>query len=182
MIRLNSYTKEKIIKVANKNPVKINIESDWSRMIEIKIWWNTYKILDVNLDSNSDEDVCEYDYNWGIRKWVYLSWIMGEDLDERENMKLAKYIKQQRERWFDIPTRKFQEEILNKLCNYLDCDFDVEQQIALRIYVTSLHWCYLLKNGCYGWLGLRGYTFNNSYPDANVNMRRCVSIYLISWE
>ena len=46
---IDDNIKEKIVKASEKISVNENIESDWSRLIEFKLWNKMYRILDINL-------------------------------------------------------------------------------------------------------------------------------------
>jgi chromatin segregation and condensation protein Rec8/ScpA/Scc1 (kleisin family) len=73
---------------------------------------------------------------------------------------LKEYIKQQKTRGFDIPSKELQEQILSELKECCEYNFDLSEQLLLWMYLTGLHGCYLLKEGDFVMFGLSAYRFS----------------------
>ena len=140
-------SKEKIIKAAKNIPVKVETESDGSRLIEFELWNKRYKILDPKLKTHSDDeyfDNREYVFIRERNEWVKLWWMMWDDVTEWKNKKLANYVKEKEKQWLHIPKIEEMQEILAELGEKADLDSEADQ-IAMLIYLTWMYWLYWLS-------------------------------------
>ena len=135
---LNDKIKNKIIEATNKIAPKIEIEPDWSRAIEIKIWWKEYKILDINMETHTDD---EYRTNyWYIRMKkdeVELWWMRGDNVDTWKNQKLKEYVKEKQREWFHISKIEEMKDFLNELWKAAWLR-KRRYKIAMLIYLTGM--------------------------------------------
>ncbi len=144
---IDDESKEKIIKAAEKIPVKVETESDGSRLIEFKLWWKRWKILDPKLNSHSDD---EYKYNpdynsiTHIDDTVKLWWMRWNDVNQWKNKKLANYVKQKEKQWLHIAKIEEMKDILAELWENAGLD-DENDQIAMLMYLTGMDWWYWLS-------------------------------------
>jgi len=143
---ISEESKQKIIKAVKKVPVKAIEQSDWSRLIEFKLWWKMYKILDVNVLEHSDEAFLEenvYIYQ-NRKKWVNIEWMLWNDVENWRNKKLKKYIKDKEKVWLYMPKPEEMVRFLKELWNlaWLDKELD---QIAMLAYLTWMSWDYWLQ-------------------------------------
>ena len=137
--------KEKIIKVAEKIPVKVEKELDGSRIIEFKLWNKKYKILDVNIDTHTDEKYMRVSrVNVIMKNEVKLWWMMWDDIDKRENKKLKSYVKAKENEWLHIPKQEEIRKLLDELWKIANLD-DENEQVAMLMYLTGMFWEYWLN-------------------------------------
>lgn len=144
---IDNEAKEKIIKVVDKIPVKVEIDSDGSRLVEFKLWNKTYKILDPRLKIHSDDEYfrdAEYIFITKRNEWVELSWMWWDDVDAWENQKLKKYVKEKQRKWLYIPKIEEMENILAELWEVAELDKESDQ-IAMLMYLTWMDWDYWLS-------------------------------------
>ena len=137
---ISEDTKENIIKAVDNIPVKVEVDSDGSRLIEFKLWDETYKILDPKLCNHTDFEYCN---DWEDKNRVKLWWMRWDNVDERKNEKLKEYVREKQREWLYIPGLA---DVLNLLCDLWSmANLDNrEDQIAMLIYLTWLDWCYWL--------------------------------------
>lgn len=95
---IDDNTKERIINTSERIQVNENIESDWSRLIEFKLWSKLYRILDINLGRYVNSNFL------ASSEKVEMSIL---DIPESgNNEKLNKYVKEKQRQWLYIPTGK----------------------------------------------------------------------------
>ena len=146
-IDLDDSAIDLITKAAEDIPVKIEIESDWSRLVEFKLWDKTYKILDPKLKTHSDPeyfDNTEYSFIGKRDEWVELWWMMWDVVDDWENQKLKEFVKQKKREWLHIPRIEEMEKLLKELWHFADLR-DEEEEIAMLMYLTGLDWDFWLS-------------------------------------
>jgi len=144
-MNIDSEIKEKIVKASDKIVVRMSIESDWSRMIEMKIWWKSYKILDVDIKTHSDIKYMDvYGYEWGYRNEVKLWWMRWNDLYWWKNYALKEYVKKRQYEWLHIPKIEEMRELLVALWKEADIS-EERDQIAMLMYLTGMYGCYWLS-------------------------------------
>lgn len=137
--------KEKIIKVVEGIPVKIEEETDGSRIIEFKLWDKKYKILDVNIDTHTDEEYMIVSRVNGIMKnEVLLWWMLWDDIDKWENKKLKSYVKSKENEWLYIPQEDEIRDLLDELWKVANIN-DEYEQVAMLMYLTGMFWGYWLN-------------------------------------
>lgn len=145
---IGNESKEKIIKTAENIPVKVEAESDGSRLIEFELWNKTYKILNPNLNNYTYEifrDTSNYNSITHINHTcVKLWWMRWNNVDQWDNKKLADYVKQKEKQWLHIPKREEMEILLSELWKKAGLDTE-EDQIAMLMYLTWMDWCYRLS-------------------------------------
>ena len=144
-VRIWSETKEKIIKASENIPVKIETDSDGSRLIELKIWWKKWKILDPKLKRHSDE--AYFDSYWYVRaqdEEVKMWWMMWDDVEKWENQKLKEYVQQKQQEWLDISSENEIKKLFEGLGKEIDSD-DLSDEIAMFMYLTGMNWLYRLS-------------------------------------
>lgn len=147
IIGIDNKSKEKIIKAAEKIPVKVETESDGSRLIEFKLWWKRWKILDPKLNSHSDD---EYKYSLNrdsikhIDDTVKLWWMRWDDVEEWNNEKLKEYVKEKQWEWLHIAKIEEMRDFLAELWEKADLD-GLDDQIAMLMYLTGMDWRYWLS-------------------------------------
>jgi len=123
-----------ILKKIDQIPVKVKIDKeDGSRLIEFRLWWKTWKILDPKLEK----------YSEGFR-YVTMDW-MKWDVKGWKNEKLRDYVQQKQQEWLDIATMDQIEEILSALWEKTELDRKTDR-IAMLMYLTGMDWCYWLWN------------------------------------
>jgi len=136
--------------------IKVNVEtdSDWSRLIEFKLWDKTRKILDPKLEKYSEGFRPQWDkwYRDSINRiydydYVTLNWMKWGDIDNWRNEKLKEYVKMKKNecKWLDIATQEQIKEILLALWEKSGLDRE-KDQIAMFMYLTWMNWWYWLKN------------------------------------
>ena len=144
---LSDNTKEKIAKVAENIPVKVETDSDGSRLIEFKLWNKTRKILVPKLETNTDEkyfDSEEWEFITKRDERVQLWWMMWNDVSKWKNEKLKDYVQQKQKEWLHIPSQDEMKILLENLGNQADLD-DIEDEIAMLMYLTGMDWYYWLS-------------------------------------
>lgn len=145
---IDNASKEKIIKAVENIPVKVETESDGSRLIEFKLWNKTYKILDPRLENHTD-DKYRYtpDYNSITHinhDYVRLWWMRWDDVENWENKKLKEYVKEKQWEWLHIAKIEEMKAILNELWKEANLK-DVSDKIAMLMYLTWMDWWYRLS-------------------------------------
>lgn len=163
---ISGENKEKIIKSVEQIPVKVEIDSDGTRLIEFKLWNKIYKILDPRLENYTD-----YKYGFTLthinRECVKLWWMRWDDVDLWKNEKLKEYVKEKQGEWLHIPKIEEMKSILQEL--WKEASLSAEKdQIAMLIYLTGMDWIYWLsmwdnkKSGSKvsrSWLYCHNYTY-----------------------
>ena len=147
---ISDKSKEKIVQATENIPLKVEKDnSDGSRLIEFKLWKKIYKILDLNLENHTNDEYKHWDVDpiTNIDKCaVKLWWMKWNDVDQRTNQELKRYVKQKQNEWLHIPDEKGIEELLQELWKEANLD-NKHDQIAMFMYLTWMSWCY--------WLGMR---------------------------
>lgn len=142
---VSDENKEKIINSAEQIPVKVEIDSDGSRLVELKLWNKTYKILDPKLENHTDDECKIYYYGINVSKdGVAAKWLWWDDVDRWENQKLKEYVKEKQREWLHIPKIKEMKNLLKKLWKQVGIK-DEGTQIAILMYVTGMCWWYWLS-------------------------------------
>ena len=142
---ISDESKEKIIKAAENIEVKVDVDSDWSRLVEFKLRGKTCKILDPRLEDHTDDEYrgnCEY--TCVTRDEVKLWWMKWDNVDEWENEKLKAYVKKKESEWLHIPKIEEMEDLLGELWKQSDLT-DQKDQIAMLMYLTGIYWDYWLS-------------------------------------
>jgi len=140
-------SKEKIIKAAKKIPVKMEIDSDGSRLVEFKLWKKTYKILNPRLRAHSDD---KYYYNPRYNSItmcddnVCAGWMRWDDVDKWDNQKLKEYVKEKQSQWLHIPKIEEMKQLLDELWEKAWLHWEPDK-IAMFWYLTGLDWWYWLS-------------------------------------
>ena len=135
-------SKEKVINALNKissewfRAVK---EEDGSNIIEFKLKWKKYKLLNINVEAHTDSKY----YN-DVMKRLSLWWMKWE-VNERENDPLKKYVKEKQRRWFHIPKEEEMKELLNVLWEEAGITKEIDE-IAMLMCLTGIWWEYWLEN------------------------------------
>jgi len=144
---LKQGIKELIIKAAEKFIVKIETDSEWSRLITIKFWNKKYKILDPILDNHSTTDE---GYSYMVddsdkllsksKRQVYSRWMIW-DLDKRGNVPLRDYVKQKQNEWLHLAKIDEINGLLKAVWDMAGLE-DTRSQIAMLMYLTGINWAY----------------------------------------
>ena len=144
-IDLDEEKKNKIIEATNRIAPKIKIEPDWSRRIEMKIWRKEYKILDVNIETHTDDKYgISYSYSWTNKDEVMLWWMRWDNVDNWKNQKLKEYVKEKQREKFHIPKIEEVNSILNELWEEVGI-IKERDKIAMLIYLTGMYGDYWLS-------------------------------------
>ena len=152
------YDVEKIIKAAENIPVKVEKDSDGSRLIEFKLWNKKYKILDSNLESHTDDYYRYkpyYDSITHIHDYVRVGWMWWDDVDRWENEELKKYVKEKQRKRLHIPKIEEMKSILQELWKKAGLSAE-NHQIAMLMYLTWMDWEYWLSMWDYESSGSQG--------------------------
>ena len=140
-IDLDDSTKNKIINIVENTPMNIDIDADWSLLIEITLELaghdTVLKILNPNLENHTDD---EYRVD---KKYVKLWWMLWDETNRRANRNLFYYVLGKQREWLKIPQQEDIEKILNELWEYANLN-DREDQIAMFMYITWMNWEYRL--------------------------------------
>ena len=141
---LDDETKNKIIEATNRIAPKIKIEPDWSRMIEMKIWWKEYKLLVVNTEIHTDKGYGAYFLSfWMNGHEVKLWWMRWDNVNDWKNQKLKEYVKERQSEKFHIPKIEKMRKFLNELWKEAEIVKE-EDQIAMLMYLTGMcGYCWL---------------------------------------
>lgn len=136
--------RNRIINAAKEISVKMETDSDGSKLVEFKLWSKTYKILNPKLKTHSDD---EYKYKYNIDDdytEVILWWMELDNVDEWKNKKLKEYVKQKQAQWLHIPKVEEINLLLNELGQiaWLRSKGD---KIAMLMYLVGMHWSYWLS-------------------------------------
>ena len=145
---ISDESKEKIIKAAENIEVKVNVDSDWSRLVEFKLRGKTCKILDPRLEDHTDDEY-RLHFNYSSitevdRDYVKLWWMKWDNVDEWENEKLKAYVKKKEREWLHIPKIEEMKDLLGELWKQSDLT-DQKDQIAMLMYLTWMDWWYRLS-------------------------------------
>lgn len=139
---ISEESKKKIIEAAEKISVKVETEPDGSRLIEFTLWKNTYQILDIKLiKTHSDFAYCGGYYGIDTVLWCWMEW---DDVNQRENKKLAEYVQAKEEQWLHIAKIEEMKGILSKLWEQAKLGNE-KDQIAMLMYLTWMDWWYWLS-------------------------------------
>lgn len=179
-----------IIKTAEKIPVKIDVDKDGSKLIEIKLWNKKYKILDPILDNHTSHDssyshVVE-DPNQRIlpseRRQVYLRWMEWYNIEWWRNKPLKEYVKQKEAEWFHVATKSDIENLFeefSKIRTY--SSLTKNEKFAMLMYLTGLDWTYRLREISNWWrLGVRFRKDNPNFDYFDYDYRLNVLMMAIS--
>lgn len=143
-------TKKRIIEIAKKIPLKVEVDSDGSRLITIKMDNKTIKILDPKLETHTDNNyVCisiPSEITSKRKSIVDVQWMLWDNVDEWKNQKLKEYVKQKEGEWLHIPKIEEIKEILKEL--WEQANLDEQEQILMFMYLTGMDWGYRLS-ACY---------------------------------
>ena len=142
---LEDDDKERIIKAAENIPVKVEKDSDGSRLIEFKLWDKTYKILDPKLKTHTDDEYRCKKWNGSdeFNQMVEWRWMRGY-IDQWKNQKLKEYVHEEMKKWLHVPGRWDVYLILKELGKLADVSYKSDQ-IAMFMYLTGIDWEYYLK-------------------------------------
>lgn len=147
---IDGGVKENIVKAAEKIKVNVEIESDWSRLIEFKLWEKKWKILDSKLNSHTNQSDAyvnhvNYDSVTNIKKdYVKLRWMGWDKVDDWDNEELAAYVKEKQQEWLHIPSENEMKKLLAELGKEINSD-ELSHQIAMLMYLTGMDWRYWLS-------------------------------------
>ncbi len=145
---ISDESKEKIIKAAENIEVKVNVDSDWSRLVEFKLRGKTCKILDPRLEDHTDDEYRVHYKSSSITEietdTVKLRWMVWDNVDEWENEKLKEYVKKKEREWLHIPKIEEMKDLLGELWKQSDLT-DQNDQIAMLMYLTWMEWDYWLS-------------------------------------
>jgi hypothetical protein len=126
----------------------VNVDSDWSRLVEFKLWGKTCKILDPRLEDHTDDEYRVHFKGRSItevdRDYVRLWWMVWDNVDEWANEKLKAYVKKKEREWLHIPKREEMKDLLGELWKQSDLT-DQKDQIAMLMYLTWMDWWYRLS-------------------------------------
>ena len=148
--KMDDETKNKIIEVTNRIALKIEIEPDWSRRIEMTIGWKEYEILDVNTKTHTDDEYgVSYSYGWVEKDEVNLWWMIWDNVDNRTNQRLKEYVKKKESERFHIPKIEEMRSLLNEL--WKEAGIAEIYQVAMLMYLTGMYGRYWLSM----WNGMR---------------------------
>lgn len=147
MDHVSDVIKERIVTAAEKIKVKINRESDGSRLIEFKLRWKEWKILDPKLKTHSENEYKSnhnYDSITHVDDLVKLWWMWWDNVEQWKNKKLAEYVKEKQWEWLHVAKVEEIKQILSELWekSYL---YYQEDQIAMLMYLTWMDWQYRLS-------------------------------------
>ena len=145
---VDNVTKNKIIESAQRIPIKIVEKNNWDRITEIKLWWKIYKILYPKLDEGY-KYVQKYSYDkWYEWNYIDVYRINSKNIDLRESNGVKKYVKEQINKGFHIPTKEDIEMLLWELWRFADIGSEINQ-IAMLMYYIWINWSYLLDSRWY---------------------------------
>ena len=128
--------KEKIAEAAEKIPVKVEIDSEWSRLIEFKLWDKTYKILDPILNNHSDSKYRSRSIYWDR---VFVLWMQWNDVEKWKNRKLAEYVMSKQQEWLHIPEKGEFMQLLQELWKFANLKEEADQ-VAMLMYLIWMDW------------------------------------------
>lgn len=175
--------KDKIITAANKIRVKVEKDSDGSRLVEFKLWDKKYKILDPILENHTD-DIYRQHGDYSVitkinRDEVLPWWMVGNDINNWKNQKLKSYVKKKQSQWLHIPTREEMNQLLNELWKKTWLT-EYDHQSALLMYLTGMDWFYWIDSdeSIRSWMDCRGcisWWFHTDFDNfcANLCMISC---------
>ena len=158
---ISETTKEKIIKAAETIPLKVEKDSDWSNLIELKLWRKNkriYKILDPKLEKHTDDKYKASSHHphyfpeqyitWNEKCEVLASWMLSTDVEKWENNKLKEYVKEKQKDGLYIPDYREMDKLLRDLWKKVfghgwDSNHD---KIAALMYLTWMEGDYWLDD------------------------------------
>ena len=144
---ISDENREKIIKAAETIPVKVETDSDGSRLVEFKLWNKTYKILDPRLENHTDDEyryTVDYDSITHInRDYVKLWWMKWDMVNFWGNRKLKEFV-MDLPNWLHIPKIEEMKTLLRELGEKADL-YSKEYQIAMLMYLTWMDGWYWLS-------------------------------------
>ena len=160
---ISDEVKEKIIEAWKKIPVEVKYEPDGSKIITLKLWTKTIRILSPRLEKYTDEEYGEkrmfnyeyasaFDFNGKIyRDTVKLWWMRWDDVSKRENQKLKEYVMQKKEEWYHIAKIEEVKSILSELWKIAGFETGngskdklMLEELSLLMYLTGISWDYWL--------------------------------------
>ena len=146
---VSDESKEKIVRAVDNIPVKVEVDSDGSRLIEFKLWNKTYKILDSKLENHTDDE-----YRWHLKgssiteidkDWVKLWWMKWDHTTSKWlNRKFANYVENKLIDWLHMPSDNEMKTLLMELWKQVDLS-EEKDQIAMLMYLTWMDWWYWLS-------------------------------------
>lgn len=150
MDEFDQNKKDTIKDVVEKIPVRLDVDSDGSRLIEFQLKNKTYKILDPKLNNHTDDGDeykihAKYDSVSQIDRDNVMLWgMVWDNVDEWENQKLKEYVKQKQKEWLHIPKIEEVKTLLEELWNmaWLTNEMD---QVAMLMYLTWMDGSYWLS-------------------------------------
>ena len=177
-LNISNEGKKKIIEAVDKMKVNVQIDGDWTRLVEFRLWNKLYRILDLDLSyhinwtnnweviEDPDEDN-DYDNDKGGFRYegdeqtftvtdrektgVTFNCIEGNDIYEWKDSGLIDYIAKKRREWFHIPSKSEIEDILDKLWEVAGLkEFSMSEKVAMMMYLTWMEWKYYLTSNCPG--------------------------------
>ena len=152
----NYWNMNKIVKFLEKVPLKMEVESDGSRLVEFRLWNKKYKILDPNLENHTDDEYKTYyianntstknkgEITQKTKCSVKAHWMQWDNTENWRNQKLKEYIKQKETEWLHIAKVTEILKLLNKLGDATNIDNE-EDQIAMLMFLTGIDWTYRLN-------------------------------------
>lgn len=147
---LDQNKKERIKNEVEKIPVRLDVDSDGSRLVEFQLNNKTYKILDPKLNNHTDDGYgihAKYNSITQIDKYfVTLRWMMWDNVNEWKNQKLKQYVKKKQKEWLHIPKIEEMKTLLEELWKtaWLTNEMD---QVAMFMYLTWMDGSYWLATG-----------------------------------
>lgn len=152
---IDEETKDKIIRASKEINVKVNEDEDGSRIITLKVWDNTYHILDSNLKNHSNawytmhensQSITNLDKDYALPEWIW----DPEYIGGWNNKKLATYVEKKESEWWEIPSLyTLYDHILPSLWQLANIG-KTSDQMAMLMYLTGMDWSYYII-GNYGY-------------------------------
>ena len=147
-IWLDAEIKEKIVKAAEKIPLNVEQDSDWSRLIEFKLGNKRYKILDPMLGNHTDDEFRHHRDYRSIKHVnkdaVKLKWMWWDKIYRWKNQKLKEYVKQKKKEWLHIVKIEEIKNLVVELCKEAKLE-NKKHGIAMLMYLTGMDWWYWLS-------------------------------------
>ena len=148
-ISIDDYEiKKEIMEFVEKIKVKVDVDGDWSRLIEFKLWNKTYKILDSKLENHTDDE-----YRWHLKgssiteidkDCVKLWWMRGDNVEEWKNEKLKEYVKDKQKEWLHIPSVWEVIQLLEELKKQVNVSYGEKLLISTLMCLIGIDWVYWL--------------------------------------
>ena len=109
----------------------------------MKIWRKEYKILDVNIETHTDDEYgVSSPYTWRKKYEVMLWWMIWDNVDKWKNQKLKEYVKAKQREGFHIPKIEEVRSLLNEL--WKEAGIAEIYQVAMLMYLTGIFGYYWL--------------------------------------